>query len=601
MPTDEIGPNGACTRAVTTPRTALLALLLGVGISLGSVGCRVNTDDLKRWQITEHGPDKLVAVLTHDKYEKELRVEAAWSLIEMKKRGGQAIGLTRLIEELNGLSTKERREIIDGLWKKLQPKVLQPIQPAGEGKYTDSSIVYKDATFSMYTDDKLDVDSKVRDEMTKALTEWAIGKESDSAEKRLSGYESRMDNAAQQYGVEQVLRKLGLAAATKLPALIAAKSAIKSQRLDAIARVVVDVKPQAGDTKGSEHYEKARDELSAQMAKILEGTVGSDYVESVREETIDALKKNPAGKQVLENAEASKKYFDKVRDDRLNYIFPIVKQVGRKAVVAQLMKIASDGGAQKEHRALSLAALEGNVDTTSDDALNAFLAIAKSPNCPDKPKPGEACAPDEVKHGALLRITAYPPERAVKAFYSLFDSPNWKVRYDGAMSILSIMLKAGEKSKTTPKEFLDKLPSRMWKDTGPAIAGEHKMGLGEPGAYGQTFSQLPKELNAKAAIMDALSGHNVGAQLTALGWFLSVGTKEDLPMLAKYESEKVAVPKCKDDDECGWDKPGCPVPKKDAKANEDPEWKPITTVGEYVQFCVKPQIEARAKAPASDK
>ena len=101
--------------------------------------------------------------------------------------------------------------------------------------------------------------------------------------------------------------------------------------------------------------------------------------------------------------------------------------------------------------------------------------------------------------------------------------------------------------------------------------------------------------------MDALSGHNVGAQLTALGWFLSVGTKEDLPMLAKYESEKVAVPKCKDDDECGWDKPGCPVPTKDAKANEDPEWKPITTVGEYVQFCVKPQIEARAKAPASDK
>ncbi|MBK7396649.1 MAG: hypothetical protein IPJ34_10200 [Myxococcales bacterium] len=42
-------------------------------------GCRVNTDDLRRWEKTQNGPDKLVAVLIHDKYEKELRVEAAWS------------------------------------------------------------------------------------------------------------------------------------------------------------------------------------------------------------------------------------------------------------------------------------------------------------------------------------------------------------------------------------------------------------------------------------------------------------------------------------------------------------------------------------------
>jgi len=599
MPIDEKGLRGAYMRAGTTPRTALLALLVGVGITLGSVGCRVNEEDLKRWQITEHGPDKLVAVLTHDKYEKELRVEAAWSLIEMKKRGGQSIGLTRLIEELNKLTTKERREIIEGLWKKLQPKVLQQIQPAGEGKYTDGSIVYKDAVFSMYTDDKLDIESKVRDEMTKALTEWAIGKEGDPAEKRLAGYETRMDNAAQQYGVEQVLRKLGLPAASKLPGLLAAKSAIKSQRLDAVARVVVDVKPQAGDNKGTETYEKAREELSAQLAKILEGTLGGDYVESVREETIDVLKKNPAGQQVLSSEENKKKYFDKVRDDRLNYMFPIAKQVGRKPIVSVLMKTVMNGMAQKEHRALSLAALEGNVDTTSDDALNQFLSIAKAPDCPDKPEPGKLCAPNEVKHGALLRIQAYPPERAVKAFYSLFESPNWKVRYDGAMSILSIMMKAGEKSKTSPKEFLDKLPSKMWKDSGPPTPGEHKMGLGEPGAYGQQFTQLPKELNAKSAIMDALSGHNVGAQLTALGWFLSVGTKADLGMLSKYEAEKTAIPKCKDDDDCGWDKPGCPVPKKDKP--EESDWKPITTVGEYVQYCVKPQIELRAKAPPPEK
>jgi hypothetical protein len=580
---------------IEAKRVGALLLILGVA---GAAGCRVSSEDLKRWEATDHGPDKLVAVLTHDKYEKDLRVEAGWSLIVMKKRGGQAIGLARLIEELQGLPSRERREIIDGLWKKLSPKVQQSIQPAGDGKYTDASIVYKDATFSFYTEDKLDLENKVRDDMTKALTEWAIGREGDSADKRLAGFEARMENSAQQYGVEQVLRKLGLPAATKLPALLAAKASIKSQRLDAIARVVIDVKPQSDDKKGTESYDKAREELSVNFAKLLDGTVSGEYVKSVEEETVDALKKSPAGQTVLGNAEARQKYFDKVRDDRLNYLFPILKQVGRKAVVSSLMKLALDSATQKEHRALALAALEGNVDTSSDDALSQFLVIAKAHSCPDKPKPGDVCAPDEVKHGALLRITAYPPERAVKAFYSLFDNPNWKVRYDGAMSILAIMAKVGDKSKTTVKEFLDKLPVRGSKDSpAPPLPGELKMGLGEPSAYGAAMSQLPKEFNAKTTIMEALASRSMGAQMTALGWFLSVGTKEDLPMLAKYEVEKVPVPKCKDDDDCGWEK-GCPIPK--AGKPDEVEFKTVATIGDYVQYCVKVQIEARAKAPPAE-
>jgi hypothetical protein len=217
--------------------------------------------------------------------------------------------------------------------------------------------------------------------------------------------------------------------------------------------------------------------------------------------------------------------------------------------------------------------------------LKAFLAIARS-----------STAPDEVKHGALQRITSYPPERTVKAFYELFESPNWKVRYDGAMSILTIMQKVGTRSGTTPKEFLGKLPQKPDDGTG---TGGQKFGLGEPSAYGLTLSQLPKELNARDAIMDALNSKSMGAQLTALGWFLSVGTKNDLRMLAKWETDKAPVPKCKEEDECGWDRPGCPVPKPGGKPDEG-EWKSVTTVGEYVRYCVKPQIELRAKQGTSE-
>ncbi len=559
--------------------TRMAARVLAVGVLLGaasaSTGCRVDKDDLHRWKSTLNGPDKLVSVLQHDKYEKDLRIEAAWSLIEMKKRGGQAVGLTRLIEELQKLPVGERKEILDGLWKRLAPKVTQPLQPAGEGRWADPSVPHKDATFALYSDDKLDLDPKLRDDMTKHLNEWAVGRKDQDAEKRLVSFETRMDNAAQAYGVEQILRKLGLPAARELPSLMTAKSAIKSQRLDSIARIVVDVKPPAGDKAGGDAYEKARDELSANFAAILKSTMGDGYIDAVKPEIEDALRKAPNGKQVLDNPQAYKEYLNKARDERLTQLFTIAKLVGRKPIVDALLAIAADDKADGKHRAFSLAALEGNLDTTSDSQLKGFLAIAKS------------SAPDEVKHGALVRISSYPPDQATRAFYELFDAANWKVRFDGASSIIELMRKVGDKTKTTPKEFLAKLP------TDPKV----KFALGEPTSYGSDFGKLPPALNAKAAVDEFLKVEKkLPAQLTALGYYMLHGTKADLPMLSKFDADKTPVPKCEAADECGWDKPGCPVPKSDKP--DDVEWKPVATLGEYVQFCVKPEIEKRAKAPA---
>ena len=42
-----------------------------------------------------------------------------------------------------------------------------------------------------------------------------------------------------------------------------------------------------------------------------------------------------------------------------------------------------------------------------------------------------------------------------------------------------------------------------------------------------------------------------------------------------------------------------PVPKAGGKPDEV-DYKPINTVGDYVQFCVKVQIEQRAKAPKDE-
>ena len=596
MRIDERGRTNFVAERMEAPRKGarLRALVFLLGVTLGVGACRVNNDDLKRWEITEHGPDKLAAVLTHDKYDKDLRIEAAWSLVEMKKRGGQYVGVDRLLKELISMPGKDRHDIIEGLWRKLQPKVAQGIQPVEGGKFADPSVVYKDATFSLYSaakDErpgvaKLEIDPKILDEMSASLTDWAAGKETDDVNARLSLFETRLDNSAQQYGVEQIIRSVGITATKRLPALLNAKNAIKSQRLDTIARVVTDVKPRAGIAQEKTDYDKARGDASTQYAKMLDDTIADGYLNAVRAETEEALGKTPQGKDILAQKSSAEKdatknpylaYFNKVRDERLQYLFTICKQVGGAPVVASLTRIAADGKAQKEHRALALAALEGNFDTSKDDAMKSFLAIAKAND-----------SPDEVKHVALVRIAAYPPDKAVQAYYQLFDAGNWKVRYDAAMQILGLMVKLGDKTKTSVKEFLDKLPD----------APKQAMGLGEPSDYGKQLSLTPKEMNARQTLVSSLDSRSLGTQLTALGYFLAVGTKEDLPLIDKYSNSKDSVPKCKDEDDCSWDK-GCPVPKPGGKP-EEAERKKVETIGDYVTNCVKVQIEARAKAPKTD-
>src|SRR5688500_17332515 len=78
-------------------------------------GCRVNESDVRRWGMTERGPDKLTAVFTHEKYEHKLRVEAGLELMRMKPRSGRRVGISRLIESLALLSPEERKKLIDGM------------------------------------------------------------------------------------------------------------------------------------------------------------------------------------------------------------------------------------------------------------------------------------------------------------------------------------------------------------------------------------------------------------------------------------------------------------------------------------------------------
>ncbi len=559
--------------------------LLGAAVLLGAfvvAGCRVSNDDLKRWESTEHGPDKLAAVLTHDKYEKGMRIEAAWSLVEMKKRGGQAVGMVRLIEELATLSPKERKEIVDGLWKKLEPTVRSPIEGSAATGWKDPAALYKDATASLLiaaTDSvgggppKLELDSATVDSMRGALADWAVGKESEPVDKRLQSFEVRMENSGQQYGVEQVIRRLGPTAVKRLPALLTAKDAIKSQRVEAIARLVMDLKPT--DNTGKADWQKAADELSTNVAKLFDATVGNGYIEAMTPEITSELKKTSGGEEVLKDPNKMKLYLDVTRADRLTYLFGVMKAVGGKAIGQRLLAFAADDNQKPESRTFALIALDKAVDTSNDSDLKALLAIAKGK------------APNDVKSPALARIRNYPAADAVKGLYQLFESDNWHVRFTAAMAVLDIMKTDKEKSGTSVKEFLDKLPAKSDAHTG----------LGEFHSYAKAIAALPDPFKGKEALTDALASPKFSTLMTGIGYFVEAGKPGDVPTLAKLAASKDPVPKCATEDECGWDR-GCDVPKAGGKAGET-ESKPIVTVGDYVNYCVYPQIDLRSKS--SDK
>jgi hypothetical protein len=189
-----------------------------------------------------------------------------------------------------------------------------------------------------------------------------------------------------------------------------------------------------------------------------------------------------------------------------------------------------------------------------------IFAIAKDEN-----------TPDSVRDIAFARLGELPKEQVVPKLYTLFEPKKWKVRWVAASLVLRTMTTKGI------VEFMQHLPRT------PA----QKMGLSEATTYGGLIVKMdapanePKPINA---IKPYLTSKELGPKLTALGFFYE-GKKADLGMVQSLENDKTSVPKCDKDDECGWT---CVVPK--APASQETEQKTITTVGEFVKFCIEPSM-----------
>ena len=498
------------------------------------VGCRVNESDVKRWGSTEHGPDKLAAVLTHDKYDTQLRVEAGLELLRMKPRSGRRIGISRLIECLAQLSPEERKKLIDGMLPHIltQMKAPPPVVAAGQPAPPDPSFAYKDAAMAMLTYDKavLVSDDASRKQLTDALIDWSQ-----------HDFEHRLDNSTQMFGMEQMMRTIGAPAVKGLPVLISGEGS----KYDRIASLVAEL----GD-------QQAKEATAAKLVDLAKQTGSPAWIEKTKPSVVEA---NRASK-IDPTPEQLKKQLEQYQEEALTKIFASIKKVGTRPALDYCLSVAGDKSQNEKRRQAALAAIEGRLDRNNPGDTEKVMALAAADD-----------TPDSVRDLAFQRIGEMPREQVVHKLYGMFNSHKWKVRWVAAGTVLRMS------STDQLAEFMARLPGGL----APGFA------MTEPLSYGGLIDKMTvKGPKPREAVMPFLKEGNLAARLTALGFFYATGKAADAKVLAPLEADRFPVPKT-DDPEAKWQ---CEVPKADGKETET---KDIKDVGEFVRFCVTPAMKAR--------
>ena len=521
----------------------MVALCVAVGLaSLGATGCRVSEDDVHRWEQTAHGPDKLKAVLQHDKYDNNLRVEAALSLVRMKPRAGRRVGIGIMVDTLASVAPETRQGIVGALVPALilELKKPPPVAQAGQPAPPDPSFSYKDAAFALLTRDGtvMIADEGLKQNLKLALIDWAM-----------ADFVHRLDNRTQTYGMEQLLRLIGPPAVAGIPKLMVREA----RKLDQMASLVAEL----GDDKAK---------LAASQAMVAVAQyVASDEWLKIKTPELQAA--NAASKKQPTEAQF-KSQLSTYQEEELIRTFGTMKKIGGRPVVDFLLDFAAKKDQSEKRRAAALAALEGRLDRNNPDDVKRIFAIATSD------------APDSVVDAAFRRLSEMPREVVVEKLYSTFRNdtkdkdkdPKWKVRRVAAATVLR-MSKAQH-----AEEFLGKLP------TDPK-----GFALPEALTYGALLGDLKD-----GKPLDTLSkyfGNGTAVQRTvALGYWYSFGTPKDLPTLAPFENDTAAAPTCDADADCKW---SCDVAKEGAPKDAPKETKEVKTIGDFVRYCVEPEMKSK--------
>lgn len=516
-------------------RTFTLALPLALFLSVA--GCRTTSDDVNRWASTVQGPKKLIAVLTHDKYPIDLRVEAALALIRMKPRNGRRVGIEGsddqpgLTASLAQMSPAERTAVVSRLVPALEAEIRKPPPVVQGGQVAaDPTVPYKDAAFGLLKHEggRLIPDEGLRKRLRDALSAWIS-----------VNFAQRFDDSTQMYSVKQMVGELRGDAVRNLPPQMVPGAA----KVDAMAELVADY----GDPA-------ARLAASQRLVTIATETASEAWI---RQKSPGVEAANKAAK-LSPTPDQFKQQLETYQEEELIRVFTSMKRVGGVPVADYLLTFAQDKNQSAKRRSAALAALQGHLDRNSGKHADAVLAVAAAQD-----------TPDQLRDVALQRVGEFPRPMVVSRLYDLFDSKTWKVRWVAA----ELVLRMSDTSQLP--EFFEH------------IGKTHGMAITEPLRYGALIGEMKGTTKPVDAIQPYLGASRPApARLTVLGYYYNRGTAADLAKLNNLTSDRNKTPTCAEDDkDCEW--------KCEVDADGKRETKDISTVGEFFEFCVKPAMEKR--------
>lgn len=528
----------------TRPRTVAAKVRFGSGALLLAwlafsllTGCRITEKDIERWATRASGPKKLVAVLQHDKYSRPLRVDAALTLITMKPRGGQAIGLQGgeetkgLLRALKELPSAQRRVIVDSLVEPLEQGMNLGMK---EGQ--DPTFAYKDAAYALltYSEGALVENPTAKLRLRAALAKWTQ-----------ADFARRMDDTSQLFGMEQVLRLLQDDAIKNLTPLLD----IDFKKLRELSKLVSEL---GSDT--SKH------DASQRLVTIAKHVDSPQWIASTRPRVSRA---NQTAGLTVSEAQLEKQ-LSTYQEEELKRVFAAMKFVGQAPSVEYLISYASETTRDEARRVAALAALEGNLDRKSPQHAQAMLSFLESDTTPDK-----------LRDVAARRVGELSRDQVAERLYKLLEADRWQLRWTAA----SLLLQMSEADHVA--EFVK------------ALGSVRELAMTEALSYGPLLGGI-KGLDAKkTALAYASSSEAASVRVSALGYFYRRGDKADLPLLAPFAEDRGRVPPCPKDPKTRGDAAGCAWTCTISEHGK-PQVKQISTIGDFVTYCLVPALETRA-------
>ena len=519
-------------------KSQLLSVWLLVAACSAMSSCRTSEDNIHRWGETLNGPKKLEAVIRSDKYPLELRTEAGLTLIQMKPRNGRRIGIeggedseqVGIIAVFTSLPKDARAKLVAHLIPQIEA-AIKASNLRRVATHQDDSFPYKDMLFALLTHDNGSLLSteEERRHLREVLANWVA-----------EDFNGRLDEPAQIYSVDQVLGNLRAMGVKQLAELLVPNA----PKLDRLAQFIADL----GDSDT-----KLR--ASNKLVEVAQYTASPKW----RDERAPAVRKANQDSKLNPTPKQFEEQLIQYQEEELTRLFSSMKKVGGKPTVDFLISFASQASNSEKLRATALAALENNLDKNDMHHADAMFALASNND-----------TPDAVRQLALQRVGEMPRKNVVNRLYGLFDHPNWKVRWVAAELVLKMS------DSTQVPEFMAR------------IGTVKHMALAEPTRYGELLDAIKTPQKASDFVPQYLDGHNkVPVRLTALSWYFNDGTAKDIERLKQWTTDKAAAPKCPPNSkDCEWK---CESETSDGKS----EAHDINTVGEFVLYCVIPEIERR--------